>query len=105
MLKTLGHETRVAHNGAAAIKQTEQFRPEIVFLDLGMADMDGYEVARTLEPLRKRYDFQIVAVTGYGQESDKKKTKEAGFALHLVKPISVEQLMQVVNTKGERTLH
>ncbi|HKQ25643.1 MAG TPA: PAS domain S-box protein [Burkholderiales bacterium] len=106
LLKSLGHETCVVHDGISAIEMTEQFRPDIVLLDLGMPGLDGYETARRLRALKKDQSFRIIAVTGWGQDSDRQKTREAGFDLHLTKPVEVEDLMQAVSSGGTtRTIH
>jgi CheY-like chemotaxis protein len=106
LLKSLGHETCVVHDGIGAIEMTEQFRPDIVLLDLGMPGLDGYETARRLRALKKDQPFRIIAVTGWGQDSDRQKTREAGFDLHLTKPVEVEDLVQAVSSGAtKRTIH
>src|SRR4051812_8385422 len=82
LLKALGNETCVVYDGIATIEMAEKFRPDIVLLDLGMPGIDGFETARRLRNLNKH--FRIVAVTGWGQQLDRQKTREAGFDLHLV---------------------
>jgi CheY-like chemotaxis protein len=83
-----GQEVRVAHNGTEALAAAEEFRPEVILLDIGMPGMDGHEVARRL---RGRPEFRhatLVALTGWGQESDRRRSAEAGFDRHLVKPVA-----------------
>jgi CheY-like chemotaxis protein len=97
LLQYDGHETRVAHDGPAALKAAEEFRPEFVFLDIGIPEMNGYEIARRLKRAANRRKLFLVAVTGWGQPSDFEQSKEAGFDLHLVKPVdsnSVKQLLE-----------
>lgn len=95
-LAGMGHETRVVHDGETALSAVAEFDPDVVMLDLGLPMIDGYEVARRL---RERYGSErprLVAVTGYGQESDLRKTREAGFDEHLVKPVLFERLQEAV---------
>jgi CheY-like chemotaxis protein len=86
LLKLLGHEVHVAHDGPAALLATADVRPEVVFLDIGLPGMDGYEVARRLRR-PGRSEALLVALTGYGQEEDRRRSREAGFDHHLVKPV------------------
>jgi len=106
LLTSLGHETCVVYDGVAAIQMAEEFRPDIVLLDLGMPGMDGLETARRLRSLHK--SFKIVAVTGWGQEADRLKTQDAGFDLHLIKPVNEEALIAAVLNGGpgqKRIIH
>jgi PAS domain S-box-containing protein len=96
LLKVMGHESRVAHDGMAVMEMIEEYRPAVVLLDIGLPVMDGYEVARRLQPLRKEWPFRLVAVTGWGQEADKQKSRDAGFDLHLVKPVGLQELSEVL---------
>ncbi len=105
LLQSLGHETCVANNGVDALKMADEFCPDIVFLDLGMPGLDGYETIRQLRALKKELPLRIIAVTGWGQESDRQKTRAAGFDLHLTKPVEVEDLVKAVsNDDTPRTL-
>src|SRR6185503_18894903 len=81
LLKSLGHETCVVHDGVGALQMADEFRPDVVLLDLGMPGLDGYETARRLRAVKKELPFRIIALTGWGQESDRQKTREAGFDL------------------------
>jgi signal transduction histidine kinase/DNA-binding response OmpR family regulator len=89
-LRTLGHTTRIAFDGPRALEIAAQFQPEVALLDLGLPIMDGFEVARALKSAPS--PIALVAVTGYGQELDRQRTREAGFEEHLVKPIDLERL-------------
>ena len=89
-LESEGHEVRVAFDGASAVALGQEYRPAVVFLDIGLPVMDGYEVARQLRALDHGYRPLLVAISGYGQASDKQRAIEAGFDQHLVKPVSVE---------------
>jgi len=105
LLQSLGHETCVVYNGTEAIKMAIAFRPDVVLLDIGMPGISGYEVARRLQALKEQRPMRIIAITGWGQEEDKAKSKEAGFDLHLVKPVDAEQLAQAVGHRTGATLH
>jgi two-component system CheB/CheR fusion protein len=91
-----GQEVRVAYDGTAALDVAETFRPEIVLLDLGMAAMDGYEVAMTLRNRPESAGMRIIAVTGWGQQEDRRRTREMGFDLHLVKPVDADSLKKIL---------
>jgi PAS domain S-box-containing protein len=88
-LSAKGYQTRVAHDGPAALVVAETFRPEIGFLDLGLPVMDGYELAMRLRDIPDLGAIRLIAVTGYGQASDRRKTRQAGFHRHLVKPVDL----------------
>ena len=105
LLRSLGHETRVAHDGARALRLAEEFRPEIVLLDIGMPGLDGYEVARRLRAMARERRLRIVAVTGWGQEADRQRSREAGFDLHLVKPVDTTELLRALGDRNGATLH
>jgi CheY-like chemotaxis protein len=95
-LKLQGHEVRTACDGPAALQVATELRPQVVLLDIGLPGMDGYEVAREM---RKRAELQnvvLVAMTGWGQEEDRRRSKEAGFDVHLVKPVEFETLFDVL---------
>ncbi|HET7366635.1 MAG TPA: PAS domain S-box protein [Burkholderiales bacterium] len=105
LLRSLGHETRVAHDGLAALEIAREFRPEVILLDIGMPGLDGYEVARRLRAMNHGTTFRIVAITGWGQEADRLRSKEAGFDLHLVKPVDPGVLVSVLEQRNSATLH
>jgi PAS domain S-box-containing protein len=96
LLEIDGHEVRVAHGGHAALALAQAFRPEIALLDIGMPALSGYEVAIALrkEPWGKA--MQLIALTGWGQESDRRRSKAAGFDRHLTKPIDMDALWAVL---------
>lgn len=97
LLQSMGHDTRVVHDGIEALEEAELFRPEVVLLDIGMPRLDGYETARRLAARSWAADTQIVAVTGWGQETDRQRAREAGFHRHLVKPVDVGALQEVMS--------
>ncbi len=96
LLEIDGHEVRVAHGGHAAVALAQAFRPEVALLDIGMPELSGYEVAAALrkEPWGK--PIQLIALTGWGQESDRRRSKAAGFDWHLTKPIDMDALGAVL---------
>ena len=100
-LELLGHQTRVAHDGPAALRVLADFKPDIALLDIGLPVMDGYELARRLRQDPSLAHTRLVAVTGYGQDSDRRRSKEAGFDAHLVKPIQLPELDALINNLGE----
>jgi CheY-like chemotaxis protein len=81
----------IAHNGSEAIEKATHARPEIIILDIGLPDMDGYEVARILQA-QKNFSSALIALTGYGQPGDKERALKAGFRLHLTKPVSLKEI-------------
>jgi PAS domain S-box-containing protein len=96
LLALSGHVIRIAHDGASALEITASFRPHVVLLDIGLPGMDGYDVARQLRARPDMAKTTLVAMTGYGQEDDRRRSSEAGFAHHLVKPIDVAALERVI---------
>ena len=105
LLRSLGHQTCVAHDGVEALKMAADFHPDVVLLDIGLPGADGYEVARGLRALRKDDPLRIVAITGWGQDADRQKSKQAGFDVHLVKPVDPAELVRVLDERTGRTLH
>ena len=106
LLKLLGHEARMAHDGGEAVEVAEEYRPELMLLDIGLPVMNGYEVARAVRRRDWGADVAIVALTGWGQEDDRRRSREAGIDDHLVKPVdpvTLERLlaeMQAEETSG-----
>ncbi len=103
ILKLSGHEVALAHDGGQALEVARTFQPDVVFLDLGMPNVNGYDAARLIrkEPWGER--IMLVALTGWGQEEDKRRTSAAGFDLHVVKPIDFAKLDALVSQSNERT--
>jgi CheY-like chemotaxis protein/anti-sigma regulatory factor (Ser/Thr protein kinase) len=96
LLKASGHDVRAAHDGPTAVQVALDFRPDVVLLDIGLPGLNGYEVAKRI---RQQPDFQnvvLVALTGYGQDSDRQSSLQAGFDHHLVKPARLAQLQQIL---------
>lgn len=96
VLETLGAQVQVAHDGAAAIDTFERFAPHIVLLDLGMPGMNGFEVARRLRERANGHAVTLVALTGWGQADDRRRTRAAGFDHHLVKPVDMGALQALL---------
>jgi PAS domain S-box-containing protein len=95
ILSTYGHVTELASDGSQALMATQRFNPEIVLLDIGLPEMDGYEVARRIRQSRQGEDVLLIAITGYGQPNDRLRSQEAGFDRHLVKPVDIPQLLRL----------
>ncbi len=102
LLSLEGHEVRVAHDGATALLAAEAFKPEIVFLDIGLPHIDGYEVARRLRARPAMEQAVLIALTGYGQDDDRRRSHEAGFNSHLVKPVDLTALRNSVMRSADR---
>jgi CheY-like chemotaxis protein len=100
----LGHVTKVAHDGATAITIATQFAPDVVLLDIGLPVMNGYTVVRALRELPQFTNVHIAAVTGWGQEEDRRKAREAGFDSHFTKPLSPEVLHDLLTTIEHRLM-
>ncbi|HEX5656877.1 MAG TPA: ATP-binding protein [Polyangiales bacterium] len=96
-LRVHGHEVHTAEDAASALALAQRTEPELAVLDIGLPGMDGYELARRLRQLPGFANIKLVAVTGYGQASDKERAREAGFDDHLVKPVTVQALRSVLD--------
>jgi CheY-like chemotaxis protein len=96
LLRVLGAEVEVVHDGPAALASLRTFRPTVVLLDLGMPGMSGIEVARRVREDPQFASTRLVALTGWGQREDRRRTKEAGFDHHLVKPADMDALQSIL---------
>jgi CheY-like chemotaxis protein len=94
LLRLQGHHVEVVHDGAEALRRLEEFRPRFALLDIGMPKINGYEVARRIRAQPWGASLMLIALTGWGQEQDRRDALEAGFDHHLVKPVDTELLMQ-----------
>jgi CheY-like chemotaxis protein len=92
LLTCEGHETKVAYSGREALRCIETFQPEVALLDIGLPEMNGYELARRLRATPQLNGIRLVALTGYGQAEDYEKTRAEGFDDHLVKPVEFSAL-------------
>ncbi|QEH35195.1 Autoinducer 2 sensor kinase/phosphatase LuxQ [Aquisphaera giovannonii] len=103
MLGILGHEVRTAADGEEAVRSAAEFRPEVIFLDIGMPRVNGYQAAERIRAQEWGRGMVVVALTGWGQEEDRRRAKAAGFDHHLVKPVSPETLVRLLaEVKGSR---
>jgi len=100
LLGVLGHEAQIAYDGASALDKADAFRPDVAVLDLGMPEMDGFETARRLRQLPGLSDVTLIALTGWGQEQDRRRSRDAGFDHHLVKPADLGELKKLVAGRG-----
>jgi CheY-like chemotaxis protein len=101
LLRFEGHEVETAHSAHAALDGAERMQPDVVLLDIGLPEMDGYQVARRLRATLQRRDLRLVALTGHGQTEDRARSREAGFDDHLVKPADFERLNRILATHGD----
>jgi len=104
LLQALGNDVRVAYDGEEALDKALQFSPEIVLLDIGLPKMHGYDVARRIRDAQGR-DVMLVAVTGWGQEDDRRRSREAGFDYHFTKPVDPEDLARLIGAAPPSTAH
>jgi CheY-like chemotaxis protein len=98
MLELKGHEVQTAYDGEEAIAAAQAFQPDVVLLDIGMPRMNGYDACRTIREQPWGKGMYLVAVTGWGQEDDFRRTQEAGFDHHMVKPVDPEDLLKLLAT-------
>jgi PAS domain S-box-containing protein len=96
MLSLMGHDTRTAHDGFEAVELAEAFRPDVVLLDLGLPKLNGYDACQRIRQEQWGKGLYIVAVTGWGQEEDRRRSQEAGFDQHLVKPVDLATLDRIL---------
>ncbi len=102
LLRSLGHDARLANDGASAMQAALEFLPEVVLLDIGLPVIDGYDVAKWLRQAPALQDAVLVAVTGYGQASDQQRSREAGFDHHLVKPVDFSRVESILFAVAEK---
>ncbi|HEU5311231.1 MAG TPA: response regulator [Candidatus Eisenbacteria bacterium] len=96
LLRLAGHEVIAVHDGLAAVETADSWNAEIVLLDIGLPEMDGYEVASTLRQRPDGKRFTLIAVTGWGQDADRRRSREAGFDAHLTKPVETTTLQKLL---------
>ena len=92
----------MAHEGLEAIRMAENFAPDIMLLDIGLPGMPGYDVCNFVRRQRWGADIWIMAMTGWGQAEDKKRSSEAGFNAHLVKPVDISKLYELIDAVPPR---
>jgi CheY-like chemotaxis protein len=96
LLKDAGHSVTVAYDGPSAILIAPQLKPEVMLIDIGLPSMNGYELARRLKAIPELANTPLFALTGYGQETDRQRSLEAGFQEHLVKPVNLTRLESIL---------
>lgn len=99
-----GHLVRMAHTGPTALAAALEYRPDVVLLDIGLPGLDGFEVAKRIRQEPLLHDIVLVAITGYGQESDRQHSREAGFDHHLVKPASFDEVLRILASVSEKAM-
>ncbi len=97
IVKLLGHQTETAHDGIAAVEKARKFRPEAIFMDIGLPRLNGYEAATAIRSEEWGKEIKLIALTGWGQDLDREKSKQHGFDLHLVKPVESEKIAEVIS--------
>ena len=103
LLQLKGNDIRTAHDGLEAVTVAETFRPELVLLDIGLPKLNGYEVARRIRQKPWGRDMILVALTGWGQDEDRRRSQEAGFNFHIVKPVELAALEKLLDGPQETT--
>jgi CheY-like chemotaxis protein len=96
-----GHDVQEARDGVSGLALAERLSPEVALIDIGLPDMDGYEVARRLRSARDG-SISLIALTGYGQPDDRRRALEAGFDVHLTKPVETERLEEIIAALGKK---
>lgn len=104
MLHLAGHHTRTARDGIEAVDLANTYRPNVVLLDIGMPRMNGYEAAETIRKQSWGQNMALIAMTGWGQESDRQRSKEAGFDEHLVKPVDPQVLLRLLKKMEQKRI-
>jgi CheY-like chemotaxis protein len=100
MLAIAGHSVRLAGDGPTALAEAAEFQPEVALLDIGLPGMDGYQLARRLKSQSAPGGIVLVALSGYGQDEDRRRGRESGFDHYLVKPASAEAILSVLGGPG-----
>jgi len=98
LLQMWGHEVAFVYDGPSALEAAEQWRPEAVILDIGLPGMDGYEVAERMRALPHAKGAVLIAITGYGQDDDRLRSRRAGIEHHLVKPVAPDALRSLIDS-------
>lgn len=101
LLRVLGHTVHVVSSGQAALDSVEDFRPDLILLDIGLPHMDGYEVARQLRANPLLAHVTLVALTGYGSHSDRERSRASGFDHHLVKPVQFNAVASLLEPPSD----
>src|SRR5262249_8104745 len=99
LLKMTGNETEIAHDGLEAVQAAERFRPDLILLDIGLPKLNGFDVCQRIREQPWGKEIVMVALTGWGQEDDRRRSKEAGFDHHMVKPLDYGALMKLLSER------
>ncbi|HEY5930245.1 MAG TPA: response regulator, partial [Burkholderiales bacterium] len=102
LLKFAGNEVETANDGVEAVSEAQRFRPDMILLDIGMPRLNGYDAARRIREQAWGKDIMLVALTGWGQEEDRRKSRDAGFDEHLVKPVDHDTLMKLLEARAAK---
>jgi CheY-like chemotaxis protein len=97
MLELMGHEVRSANDGLAGLETAQEFRPEVMFLDILMPRLSGYDLARSIREQQWGKQVLLVALSGWGRDDDQRRVREAGFNHHLVKPVDFDAILALLN--------
>jgi len=100
ILQSQGHATRIAYDASTALTVAREFAPEDALLDIGLPEIDGYELARRIRKALWRGGLRLIALTGYGQPKDRELSSEAVFDVHLVKPVDIDVILDAVARPG-----
>jgi CheY-like chemotaxis protein len=98
LLKVKGYNARACYTGKECLACLDEFRPQVIMLDLAMPKVTGFDLAQQIRGTAQHKDIPLVALTGYGQPSDRQQTREAGFAFHLLKPAKIEQVEEALRS-------
>jgi len=101
-LRLLGHDVQTANDGIEAIEKAERFRPDIILMDIGMPRLNGYEATQRIRKQPWGEQIIIIALTGWGQDADRERSREARCDAHLVKPVSLSDLSELLNSIPSR---
>ena len=102
LLEASGHDVRVAHDGPTALEAAIDYQPDAVLLDIGLPGLDGFEVAKRIRQQTTLENIVLVALTGYGRETDRLRSQEAGFDHHLVKPADFDKVQKILASVSEK---
>jgi CheY-like chemotaxis protein len=102
MLEAMGHEVRTAHDGVQTVEMAESFRPDAILMDIGMPGLNGFDACARIRARPWASDVFIVALTGWGQDEDKNRSRAAGFDRHLVKPVEPATLEHMIRALPPR---
>lgn len=101
LLDVMGYNVRIAYDGPEAIEAADEFLPEVALLDIGLPQLSGYDIARHVREKRGE-DVLLVAITGWGQEEDRRRAREAGFDHHFTKPADFDALLELIDQEFKR---